>query len=96
MASDLAAPQRIAIDFRNPKDLLRKIELAEKALDRDEPSLWSALTSQGVFRGSGERQKIAFLYPGQGSQYLNMLAELRDQEPVVRAVFEQADRVMRS
>ena len=91
---DLDAPERIAIDFKNPKDLIRKIGLAAKALERDESSLWSALTSQGVFRGSGEKGKIAFLYPGQGSQYVNMLGDFRNQEPVVRAVFEQADRVM--
>jgi malonyl CoA-acyl carrier protein transacylase len=95
LARDLAAPERIAIDFKNPEELARKIDLAMKALDRDDASVWTALTSQGVFRGSGARQKIAFLYPGQGSQYLNMLAELRDHEPVVRAVFEQSDRVMR-
>ncbi|MDJ0698511.1 MAG: SDR family NAD(P)-dependent oxidoreductase [Woeseiaceae bacterium] len=94
LARDLNAPERIAIDFKNPKDLSRKIDLAQKALERDEPSLWSALTSQGVFRGSGDKQKVAFLYPGQGSQYVNMLAELRNREPGVRAVFEQADRVM--
>ena len=96
LASDLAAPQRVAIDFQTPKDLARKIDLALKAFDRDEPSVWTALTSQGVFRGAGEKQKVAFLYPGQGSQYVNMLAELRSHEPLVRAVFEQADRVMRS
>ena len=96
LASDLRAPERIAIDFKNPKDLARKIDLSMKALDRDEASVWTALTSQGVFRGSGEKKKIAFLYPGQGSQYLNMLAELRDHEPVVRSVFEQGDRVMRA
>ena len=95
LARDLAAPERIAIDFKNPKDLTRKIDLAAKALERDEPQLWKALTSQGVFRGSGEKRKVAFLYPGQGSQYVNMLAELRNREPVMRAVFEQADRVMR-
>ena len=95
LARDLAAPERIAIDFKNPKDLTRKVDLAAKALERDEPQLWKALTSQGVFRGSGEKRKVAFLYPGQGSQYVNMLAELRNREPVVRAVFEQADRVMR-
>ncbi|MDJ0748980.1 MAG: beta-ketoacyl synthase N-terminal-like domain-containing protein, partial [Woeseiaceae bacterium] len=96
LASDLAAPERIAIDFNTPKDLARKIDLALKAFERDEASVWTALTSQGVFRGSGGKQKVAFLYPGQGSQYLNMLSELRDREPAVRAVFEQADRVMRS
>ncbi|MCP5041095.1 MAG: polyketide synthase, partial [bacterium] len=50
LASDLAAPERIAIDFKDPKDLIRKIDLAAKALDRDDASLWTALTSQGVFR----------------------------------------------
>jgi malonyl CoA-acyl carrier protein transacylase len=95
LASDLAAPERIAIDFKTPGDLARKIDLALKAFERDDASVWTALTSQGVFRGSGEKQKVAFLYPGQGSQYLNMLSELRAREPAVRAVFEQADRIMR-
>ncbi len=95
LAKDLAAPERIAIDFKSPADLSRKVELALKAVERDEASVWNALTSQGIYRGSGDKQKIAFLYPGQGSQYLNMLSELRDREPEVRAVFEQADRVMR-
>jgi len=38
--------------------------------------------------------KIAFLYPGQGSQYLNMLAELAVCVPGVRECFEGADTAL--
>ena len=39
--------------------------------------MWRALRAQGVFLGRGAPAKVAFLYTGQGSQYVNMLAELR-------------------
>jgi acyl transferase domain-containing protein len=32
---------------------------------------------------------VAFLYTGQGSQYVNMLADLRAREPIVAAGFER-------
>ena len=41
--------------------------------------------SRGVFIGRGPAPKIAFLYTGQGSQYVNMLRELRGHEPIVAA-----------
>ena len=45
--------------------------------------------------GSGARKgKIAFLFPGQGSQYLNMGRELAEREPSVAQVFSEADAVM--
>ena len=37
---------------------------------------------------------MAFLYTGQGSQYVNMLRVLRDLEPVVKETFDEADRAM--
>ncbi len=56
--------------------------------------MWRALQAQGIFRGAGPAAKVAFLYTGQGSQYVNMLAELRRREPIVAATFDEADAVM--
>lgn len=38
--------------------------------------------------------KLAFLFPGQGSQYLNMLRDLADLFPEVRAPFERFDELL--
>lgn len=35
--------------------------------------------------------KLAFVFPGQGSQYVGMGKELHDRHPLVREVFEEAD-----
>jgi [acyl-carrier-protein] S-malonyltransferase len=38
--------------------------------------------------------KVAFVFPGQGSQYPGMGKELADKYPVARATFEEADKVL--
>src|SRR5271154_7009135 len=38
--------------------------------------------------------KVAFVFPGQGSQYPGMGKELTDKYPVARAVFEEADKAL--
>jgi malonyl CoA-acyl carrier protein transacylase len=42
----------------------------------------------------GAKAKVAFLYPGQGSQYVNMLAGLRARDPIVAETIDHADRAM--
>src|SRR6201987_2623254 len=92
--ADLRAPLRLAIDYVDAADLADKSAKALKALAANQPALWKALRAQGIFRGQGPAPKVAFLYTGQGSQYVNMLRPLYTAEPIVAATFAEANRVM--
>jgi acyl transferase domain-containing protein/acyl carrier protein/NAD(P)-dependent dehydrogenase (short-subunit alcohol dehydrogenase family) len=92
--SDLLATERIAIDYTDATDLAIKAAHALKALNANQAPIWKALRPQGIFRGHGPAGKVAFLYTGQGSQYVNMLAPLRAAEPIVAGLFDEADRIM--
>ncbi|MGZ6705847.1 MAG: SDR family NAD(P)-dependent oxidoreductase [Solirubrobacteraceae bacterium] len=93
-AAALEAPERIAIDYADGAELVAKAEVALRALQAGDPGAWAALRGRGIHRGSGPPGTAAFLYTGQGSQYANMLAELRTREPVVAEVFDEADAIM--
>jgi len=93
--ADLGAPARLAIDYGDQKELIGRLEKARQGLAADQRATWEPLEAQGVFRGSGPAAgKLAFLFTGQGSQYVNMGRDLADAEPVVRAVFDEADAVL--
>jgi [acyl-carrier-protein] S-malonyltransferase len=38
--------------------------------------------------------KLAFVFPGQGSQSIGMLSRLAEESPIIRATFEEASRVL--
>jgi acyl transferase domain-containing protein/acyl carrier protein/NAD(P)-dependent dehydrogenase (short-subunit alcohol dehydrogenase family)/3-hydroxymyristoyl/3-hydroxydecanoyl-(acyl carrier protein) dehydratase len=92
--TDLHAPERLAIDYTDAADLADKAGKALKALAANQAAVWKALRAQGIFRGHGPAPKVAFLYTGQGSQYVNMLRTLHDAEALVAETFAEADRVM--
>ncbi len=92
--ADLRAPQRVAIDYADAADLADKSGKALKAIAANQPAVWKALRAQGIFRGHGPAAKVAFLYTGQGSQYVNMLRPLYTAEPIVATTFAEANRVM--
>merc|ERR1711872_1091575 len=50
----------------------------------------------GVFSGqpNSESPKIAFLFTGQGSQYINMGQQLYEQAPTFRRALEQCDQIL--
>jgi len=87
---------RLAIDFDDGPDLLRKGERALKALEAAEagnPQVWRMLRASGVHFGTGAPPKVAFLFTGQGSQYVNMLRDLVAREPVVADAVTAANRL---
>ena len=79
--SDLRAPERLAIDYADAAELASKCAKALKAFAANQATIWKALRAQGIFRGHGPAPKVAFLYTGQGSQYVNMLRGIRAAEP---------------
>jgi acyl transferase domain-containing protein/NAD(P)-dependent dehydrogenase (short-subunit alcohol dehydrogenase family)/acyl carrier protein len=94
--ADLRAPERLAIDYADAAELSQKSAKALQALTTNHAGMWKALRAKGVFRGSGQAPKVAFLYTGQGSQYVNMLQTFRETEPVVAQTFAEADQALRS
>ena len=94
MESDLRSEMRIAIDYGNAAELADKAGKALKAFEENQQGRWKALRAKGIFLGKGPMPKVAFLFTGQGSQYVNMLSSLRETEPIVAKVYDEADRVM--
>ncbi|MCB0282200.1 MAG: SDR family NAD(P)-dependent oxidoreductase [Calditrichaeota bacterium] len=92
--SDIDANVRLAIDFIDAAELADKAERAIKAFESGQERRWKALQGKGVYLGKGPKPKVAFLYPGQGSQYVNMLKDLRDTDPVAAQCFKDADNTM--
>ena len=90
----LARSERMAMDFENLEELIKRGEKTLKAFESDSPAAWSALGAHAVYRGSGKAGKLAFLFPGQGSQYVNMLKDLCEVEPLAADTFREADEVM--
>ncbi len=80
--TNLHTPVRVAIDHGSAAELAAKARRAIKALETDNTAMWRALRARGVLPGRGTPGKVAFLYTGQGSQYVNMLKTLREQEPI--------------
>jgi acyl transferase domain-containing protein len=90
---DLAGSDRfrLAIVASSTADLAAKLEEAKKGLDKG----GRIHDARGIyFSGEAKRAKVAFLFPGQGSQYPNMLRDLAVHFHEVRERFEAADRVL--
>jgi len=88
------ASVRAVIDYGDPAELVDKAAMAIQALTSGTVTMRKMLRARGIFFGQGPAPKVAFLYTGQGSQYVNMLDELRASEPIVAQTFAEADQVM--
>jgi len=84
--------RRLAIVANSLDDLMSKLASAVAALKNPEEMRGPTgiyLTAQTPATSG----KVAFLFPGQGSQHVEMLRDLALAFPLVRATFEEADEV---
>ena len=94
-AIDIRAKERLVIDFGDHAELLDRLQKARKVMGFDTTQAWKAMEAQGIFRGRGPKPgKLAFLFPGQGSQYVNMGRELAAVSPTVQRTLDEADAIM--
>jgi len=79
---------RLAIIAENLDDLYDLLKKAEKRIE-DDPDSDFSLTNHIHFSRSAKKSKMAFLFPGQGSQYLNMGKDLAVEFEAVRQTWDQ-------
>ncbi|MEW6380465.1 MAG: SDR family NAD(P)-dependent oxidoreductase [bacterium] len=95
--SDNAFPGfRLAVVASSGEDLIQKLERTREVLSSTE--MIDYHDPRGIFMtGPAARAagKIAFLFPGQGSQYPNMAKDLALHFPCVRSCFERIDRILK-
>ena len=87
------APVRLAIVAAGIEDLARKLDHALARLS--DPRCRRLKDRSGIYffeEPLAREGKMAFLFPGEGSQYPNMLADLCRHFPVVRGCFDRMDR----
>ena len=92
-AAFFRSPARLVVDFANGDDLRAKLPLALRATEREE--LRALANAQGIYWGSGAAgERLAFLFPGQGGQYVGMGQELAASVPAFAGTLAEADRAM--
>jgi len=91
---------RLAFTVRSRADLRPKLELVRSSgASAEGPGALAQLQPKGVFFDAEpprDPAQVAVLFPGQGAQYPDMLAELRGRFTAARNVHARADRVWQS
>ncbi|MCG2725258.1 MAG: acyltransferase domain-containing protein, partial [Elusimicrobia bacterium] len=88
----------ISIVSKSPKDLQSKIDLFAKSFKDDvftNPPLTFKLKGMYPFRKTDLKTKIGFLFPGQGSQYVDMMRDLAAKYKAVQDTFDEADAILK-
>ncbi len=89
----VAADHRIAL-VGDGAEQAGLIALAKRALPAANDKVLAGLAMRGIYYAQGRPGKVAFVFPGQGSQYPGMLKDLYERSPEVRRTLDEADAVM--
>ena len=89
MAFDAARPARLAIVATDLADLRAKLDQAAESIAR-EPAKALSMATGLYFQVGAETGDIAFLFPGQGSQYVGMGADLAMTFDLARSRWDRA------
>lgn len=87
---DPSAPARAAIVAQSPADLLEKASRVGDAIHGDEIGKRPLKTGCHVSFEPADEGKIAFMFSGQGSQYVGMGSDLAMAFPAARMVWDEA------
>jgi malonyl CoA-acyl carrier protein transacylase/short-subunit dehydrogenase len=91
--ADPAHPARVAIVAGDPDELRHKLEQAAQAVERSPETAFSAPGQHYAF--GAEPGGVACLFPGQGSQYVGMGAELAMAFDTARGIWDRAAALRR-
>jgi len=92
--ADNRGSKMLAVVASSLGDLREKLRTARKAITLGKTDLSDP---RGIYfseRPLAAGGKTAFLFPGQGSQYVNMMADLAIQYPEFRGCLERSDRIL--
>ena len=92
---DLSQPIRAAVIAGTPNELKSRLEQLEQMLNDTPPAIGEIKVSSQKdiwLSNNVKRNRVAFLFPGQGSQKLNMARTLVERYSWARELVEQADR----
>ncbi len=88
----------VAINVENPEKLKEKIEYFIKIAGGQDvwaqESLYLKMKGIYPFTPSEIKPKVCFMFPGQGSQYVDMMKDLASKYKVVMDTFMEADRIL--
>jgi polyketide-type polyunsaturated fatty acid synthase PfaA len=89
LAFSAKSPARLAVVATDMPDLRRKLEQAAKNIEQNPDTSWTS--PAGIYIGFGVSQgSTAFLFPGQGSQYVGMGADVAKAFDPARSAWDAA------
>ena len=97
-AESNAMDYKLGIVSFSADDFLGKLKSVPEGFDNLKRRM--VLKNKGLFYGENILQKknslgkICFLFPGQGTQYVNMFKDLYNKYKIVKDSFDEADRIM--